>query len=84
METCTMRSSLQRVICFLSHMAPAEADADYVVALNTSKQTVASQLNLAPETFSRVLSQLSEAGLIQVKGRSIAVLDRVKLLAYPG
>lgn len=84
METCTMRSSLQRVVCFLSHSAPCEADSDYMITLSTSKQTVASQLNLAPETFSRVLNQLSEAGLIQVKGRNISVLDRDKLLAYPG
>lgn len=84
METCTMRSSLQRVICFLTHLAPGEADSDYTVALNTSKQTVASQLNLAPETFSRVLSQLSEAGLILVKGRNISVLDKEKLIAYSG
>jgi CRP-like cAMP-binding protein len=84
METCTMRSSMQRVICYLSHLAPCDADVDYTVALGTSKQTIASQLNLAPETFSRALSQLSEAGLIQVKGRNISVLNRDKLLAFSG
>lgn len=84
METCTMRTSLQRVVCFLSHLAPSDATSGYSVALATSKQTVASQLNLAPETFSRALSQLSEAGLIRVKGRNISVLDRERLLAYPG
>lgn len=41
-------------------------------------------LNLAPETFSRVLGQLSEAGLIEVKGRNITVLNRDGLIAYPG
>jgi CRP-like cAMP-binding protein len=44
--------------------------------LPASKQNIASQLNLAPETFSRVLSSLSEKNLIQVKGRTITVLDR--------
>jgi CRP-like cAMP-binding protein len=83
METCTMRSSAQRVVCYLTQMGHCEAGNQYVVALNTSKQTVASQLNLAPETFSRVLSQLTEAGLIQVKGRSITVLDRERLKAFP-
>jgi CRP-like cAMP-binding protein len=84
METCTMRTSLQRVVCYLSHQAPGDASSGYSIALSTSKQTVASQLNLAPETFSRALTQLSEAGLIRVKGRNIAVLDRERLLAYPG
>jgi len=84
METCTMRTSLQRVVCYLSHQAPSDATSGYSIALSTSKQTVASQLNLAPETFSRALTQLSDAGLIQVRGRNIAVLDRQRLLAYPG
>lgn len=84
METCMLRGSMQRVVCYLSQMAPSGAGENYVVALGTSKQTIASQLNLAPETFSRVLGQLSEAGLIEVKGRNIAVLDRGKLLAFNG
>jgi CRP-like cAMP-binding protein len=36
---------------------------------------VASQLNLTPETFSRVLHVLSESGLIEVSGRVIKVLN---------
>jgi len=39
-------------------------------------------LNLAPETFSRALGNLSEKGLIQVKGRKITVLDRKLLSAF--
>lgn len=83
MESCTLRTSMQRVICFLSHQAPLSNDSRYSIALETSKQTVASRLNLAPETFSRVLGQLSEAGLIQVKGRNITILDREELVKYP-
>jgi CRP-like cAMP-binding protein len=41
-------------------------------------------LNLAPETFSRVLGHLAEAGLIQVKGRAITVLDAVRLRNFTG
>ncbi len=84
METCTLRTSMQRVICYLSHLAPDAARARYDVTLDTSKQMIASRLNLAPETFSRVLGQLSEAGLIEVKGRNITVLNRDGLIAYPG
>ncbi|MEW5769630.1 MAG: Crp/Fnr family transcriptional regulator [Pseudomonadota bacterium] len=79
METCTLRTSSQRVICFLSHLAPSGQPGQYEILLPASKQTIASQLNLAPETFSRVLGHLAGAGLIQVKGRSIRVLDSDKL-----
>jgi CRP/FNR family transcriptional regulator, dissimilatory nitrate respiration regulator len=83
METCMLRSSVQRVVCFLVQAAPAGSKhAAYEINLPASKQTVASQLNLAPETLSRVLGQLSEAGLIRVKGRVITVVDRDKLSGY--
>lgn len=77
-EACTSRTSLQRVACFLLQHAPGDQKR-YEVALGTSKQTLAGQLNLAPETLSRVLSQLSQAGLIEVQGRSITVPDVDKL-----
>lgn len=84
METCTLRTSTQRVICFLNQMAPAERPNEYELTLPSSKQTVASQLNLAPETFSRVLGHLAGAGLIQVNGRSIRVLDLTRLKNFDG
>ena len=83
MESCTLRTSMQRVVCYLSHLAPDKETNRYDVILETSKQMVASQLNLAPETFSRMLGQLSEAGIIKVKGRNIIVLDRARLMAFP-
>jgi len=84
METCTLRTSSQRVICFLSNLAPPGGPGQYEILLPASKQTIASQLNLAPETFSRVLGHLAGAGLIQVKGRSITVLDAHKLRTFTG
>jgi CRP/FNR family transcriptional regulator, dissimilatory nitrate respiration regulator len=76
METCTLRTSMQRVVCFLIQAAPADETPVFDVALQSSKQNIASQMNLAPETFSRVLGHLSEKGLIKVKGRTITVLNR--------
>lgn len=82
METCMLRSSVQRVVCFLVQSASAGEQETYEITLPASKQTIASQLNLAPETLSRVLGQLSDVGLIRVKGRIITVLERQKLAGY--
>jgi len=75
MESCTLRSSAQRVVCFLNQSLPAFEEGPYDIHLPASKQTIASQLNLAPETLSRVLGHLADSGLIKVKGRTITVLN---------
>jgi CRP-like cAMP-binding protein len=62
-------------------MAPGEAET-YDLTLDISKQTLASQLNLAPETFSRVLGRLVKDGCILVNGRNITVKDVNALRGY--
>lgn len=75
LEACSMRTSAQRVACMLQHYAPEVGAQRYDVELPAAKHTLASQLNLTPETFSRVLHVLSDAGLIEVSGRKISVLN---------
>jgi len=82
METCTLRTSAQRVVCFLNQSLPSLHENLCDIHLPASKQTIASQLNLAPETLSRILGHLSEAGLIKVKGRNITILDCQKLRTF--
>lgn len=84
METCTLMSSVQRVVCYLSRQAPAQNPPQYEFRLDTSKQTLASQLSLAPETFSRALHHLVAAGLIEVEGRTIRVRDAQRLREFQG
>lgn len=83
METCVQRNSAQRVVHFLTQNMPTGVDS-FAVELEANKQTIASQLNLAPETFSRVLSRLSRDGYIRVNGRNITVVTVRELRDYAG
>ena len=52
--------------------------------LPASKGVIASRLNLTPEHFSRILHELTDAGLIRVEGRSFFILDVDGLRRYEG
>src|SRR5690606_39004237 len=83
-EAYSLRSSVQRVAGYLLYEARgAEARGDQrsecTVTLPTRKQVLASRLNIAPETLSRVLRDLSDEGLISVEGRRITLHDTARL-----
>ncbi|KAA3650884.1 Crp/Fnr family transcriptional regulator [Denitromonas sp.] len=89
-ESYSLRSSTQRVIGYLLQQVPdapcqgtqqgTQADVD----LPTSKQIIASRLNLTPETLSRIFHELSSAGLITVQGKHISLHNVGKLRNYEG
>jgi CRP/FNR family transcriptional regulator, dissimilatory nitrate respiration regulator len=83
-ESYTLRSSAQRLIGYLLQHAPDDDDASnrVEIKLPTSKHVLASRLNLTPETFSRILHELSSSGLIEVHGRSITVPDLRRLRSH--
>lgn len=78
-ESCALRSSLQKVAGYLNQEGQRFDSEQCVIELGSSKQTLAAHLNLAPETLSRVFAQLSKKGLIEVHGRNIHILDRKQL-----
>lgn len=45
------------------------------IDLNVPKNVLASRLSIQPETFSRILSRLSSAGLIKVEKQAVTLLD---------
>ena len=77
--TATPRG-ISRVITYLANLAE-DARENQTVALPAAKRTVASLLNLTHESFSRLLRQLSERGLIRVQGRCVHIPDLQRLLA---
>jgi CRP-like cAMP-binding protein len=85
LEAHTLRSGTQRVIGHLLRDLPGEATGGPVeVELATSKGVLASRLDITREHFSRILHGLSAAGLIEVHGRTIRILDLAGLRAFEG
>jgi len=86
LEAYSLQSGTQRVIGYLLNAVPdgAAAGAPVELRLPASKGVIASRLNLTPEHFSRILHELTEAGLIRVDGRSFSILDVDGLQRYEG
>jgi CRP-like cAMP-binding protein len=79
-EALTLHSATQRVIGYLARL---EDDGGTGRAtLPAQKSLVASRLNLTPEYFSRILHELSAAGLVRIDGRDIEILDPERLRAF--
>jgi CRP-like cAMP-binding protein len=82
LKSYALHSGTQRVIGFLlQNEATSEGEK---VMLPVSKVVVASRLNLTPEHFSRILSDLSAHGLIQVQGRNVTICSIDGLREYAG
>ncbi len=85
-ESYSLRSSAQRVIGYLLQHCLIEGDGDFTgsieITLPTSKQIIASRLNLTPETLSRIFHDLAEAKLIGVQGKQITINDLKRLREY--
>ncbi len=80
MEACSLRSCAQRVIDYLLQEDMKRGALHF--NFPASKLIIASYLNISPETFSRVLRELSATGLIRVEGKRVVVLDIDRLRAY--
>jgi len=52
------------------------------ITLPASKTTIASLLNLTPETLSRTIAKLQQLGLIEVNGKDVMIIDVKKLRSY--
>jgi CRP-like cAMP-binding protein len=79
-EAYSMHSGAQRVIGYLLRDAEhANGERQVEVQLPTNKGVIASRLNLTPQHFSRILHELTEAGLVRVDGRTIHITDLDRL-----
>ena len=80
LERQTIGSGRERFIEYLLRRCRDRSDPIHIV-LPASKAAIASQLNLTPEHFSRVLHELAHEGLLQIDGRKIIFQDPGRLAA---
>lgn len=84
LETTCLHTSTQRVIGYFINTIPKHLSDlnSFIFTLPATKTMVASQLNLTPETFSRILQNLRNQNLISIQGRNIHIHDISGLQAY--
>jgi CRP-like cAMP-binding protein len=80
-EMLSLQSCTQRFIGYLLQIS-ADAPDGSKITLPTSKTTIASLLNLTPETLSRTLAKLQQLELIEVSGKDVSISDVKKLRRY--
>ncbi|MCY1272401.1 Global nitrogen regulator [compost metagenome] len=78
-DTLTSGNASRRVVRFLCQEQEA---GNGQIHLSVPKRLIASQLGIQPETFSRILHRLMDAGLIAMERRQIRVLDTPSLASY--
>ena len=75
-ERLALKEVPGRLAGYLIHLIDEQQDEKDIVSLNISKVQLSSLLGTTPETLSRILSQMADSGLIEVKKRDITILDR--------
>lgn len=81
-EAYSLQSAKQRTIGYLMTEVPQAAiDSDQLeFELTAGKGVIASRLNITQEHFSRVLHDLSDSGLLEVRGKKIRIPSVSNLL----
>jgi CRP/FNR family transcriptional regulator len=74
-ERLALKEVPGRLAAYLIHLVDEQANEPELVSLNISKVQLASLLGTTPETLSRILSQMADSGLIEVKKRDIRIRD---------
>lgn len=79
-ENLSLKEVPGRLAGYLLYLSAEGKSAD-IIELTISKGQLAGLLGTIPETLSRVFAKMSQKGIIDVKGRRIALLDMEELSA---
>jgi CRP-like cAMP-binding protein len=80
-DDLSLHSATCRVATYLARRAQQEGQS---FDLGVPKQVIASRLSVQPETLSRTLRSLAEAGIIRVEGGRLEVLSQRALQTAAG
>ncbi len=80
-DNLTLHSATSRVARYLLAQVPTDRRE---FALEVPKGVLASRLSIQPETFSRVIRQLTQDGVVAVQGAQVTVTDRAALSDLAG
>jgi CRP-like cAMP-binding protein len=72
-DDISLHSATCRVATYMLKHAPPCAE---TFQLPVAKQVVASRLSVTPETFSRIMRNLSDRGIIRLEGNRVTIKDR--------
>ncbi len=81
-EAISLQNATLRFVGYLLEQLPKGSKGPLEIQLSAPKSVVASRLSVQPESLSRILHNLTEAGLISVKGPTIRIHDPKGLRAY--
>ncbi len=71
----SIENATHRLVRYLLNLIPEGAGDRPVITLELPRQVIASRISVKPETLSRLLRGLVEAGIVTVDGRTVRVLD---------
>ena len=80
MEATSLHGALERVAAYLDSLADGGAPTPVTVRLPATKTVIAARLGVTKETFSRLLRELAQRGLVRIAKREITLLDRAELV----
>ncbi|MCK5716107.1 MAG: Crp/Fnr family transcriptional regulator [Thiomargarita sp.] len=81
-DNLTLQNATYRLINYLLYQIPIHEQEQYEFQFPIPKNVIASRISIKPETFSRILHDLSNEGLIMVKGKTINIYNVEKLRVY--
>ncbi len=81
-DALTLQNAACRMVNFLLYLIPEGATSPVQVDLPAPKHIIASRLSITPETFSRILRQLADDGMIAVAGQQVTIRDIKALTRY--
>jgi CRP-like cAMP-binding protein len=76
-DALSLDTGTVRTVAYLLHQAPPQARN---FELKVAKSVIASRLSVKPETFSRILKNLHERGIVSIDGRKVTIHDREAMI----